>query len=304
MSTLENKVERLIVNEKDIKSYFEDRDNEEHTKIKSPIDYIEEIKEYFQGDYHKGALMPWKITHECFRIRPNELSIWGGWSGHGKSLILNQVMLEMMKTQKVMIASFEMKPRSTLARAIRQTSGVTNPTEKYIETFCDKADGKLFLYDQQGMVTPNMVMSVIYYSAEKLGCTQIVIDSLMKCGINEDDYQGQKAFVDKLSVAARDLSIHIHLVCHSRKSTDEALYAPKKHDVSGSVNITNLADNVFVQYRVDKDKHEQTGKYSDLELSQMPDAKLYCFKQRHFEWDGHFELWFNIDSLAFRETMI
>ena len=304
MSTLESKVNKLIVSESEIRSYFDERDNDEHLRIKSPKDYIEEIKEYFTGDYHKGALLPWEITHDCFRVRPNELTIWSGWSGHGKSLILNQVMLEMMKSQKIMIASFEMKPRSTLARAIRQSSGVANPKESYIEKFCEKADGKLYLYDQQGMVTPKMVLSVIYYSAEKLGCTQIVIDSMMKCGINEDDYQGQKSFVDKLSVAARDLNIHVHLVCHSRKSADETLAPPRKHDVSGSANITNLADNVFVQFRVDKDKHEQTGRKSALELSNMPEAILYCVKQRHYEWEGSFNMWFNLDNLRYRETII
>ena len=146
-------------------------------------------------------------------------------------------------------------------------------------------------------------MSVIYYSAEKLGCTQIVIDSMMKCGVAEDDYQGQKKFVDELSVAARDLNIHIHLVAHSRKSSDES-NIPSKHDVSGSANITNLADNVFVQYRVDKEKKRASGRYSDAEILEIPDAMLYCVKQRHYEWEGSFQFWFNIDSLRYRETII
>jgi twinkle protein len=304
MTTLEDKVEKLIISEKEIRSYFDSRDNEEHTKIKSPKDYIEEIKEYFVGDYHKGALLPWKCAKDCFRVRPSEMSIWSGWSGHGKSLVLNQVMLEMLKEQKVMIASFEMKPRSTLARAIRQTANSSNPEPDFIEKFCERADGKLWLYDQQGMVTPSMVMSVIYYSAEKLGCTQIVVDSMMKCGVAEDDFQGQKRFVDELSTAARDLNIHIHLVAHSRKRSDESMAPPSKHDVSGSANITNLADNVFVQFRVDKAKHEASGRHTALEMAQMPDAMLYCVKQRHFEWEGSFQLWFNVDSLRYREHMI
>jgi hypothetical protein len=36
------------------------------------------------------------------------------------------------------------------------------------------------------------VLEVIYYCAEKLGVKLIVIDSLMKCGINEDDLNKQK----------------------------------------------------------------------------------------------------------------
>ena len=45
----------------------------------------------------------------------------------------------------------------------------------------------------------------------------MVLDSLMKCGIAEDDLNGQKAFLNKIAVAARDLDIHIFLVAHSTK---------------------------------------------------------------------------------------
>jgi len=304
MKTLEDKVKNLIVSEKEIRSYFDERDNDEHLKIKSPSDYIDDVKEYFSGDYHKGTLLPWLSSKNCFRIRPSEMTIWSGWSGHGKSLILNQIMMHLLADHKCMIASFEMQPRSTLARSIRQVSGMLKPSDEYITEFCRRADRKLYLYDQQGVVTPSTVLSVIYYSVEQLGCSQIVIDSLMKCGVAEDDYQGQKEFVDKLCVAARDLNCHIHLVAHSRKTNDEIAKAPKKHDVSGSANITNLADNVFIQYRVDKESKRQTGRYSDEDIAKMPDSILYCVKQRHYEWEGNLQFYFDVDSLRYRDIIL
>ncbi|MEX5606384.1 bifunctional DNA primase/helicase, partial [Pseudomonas syringae] len=72
----------------------------------------------------------------------------------------------------------------------------------------------------QGTVKAKMMLAVIRYCAEKLKVNHFVIDSLMKCGIGEDDYNGQKAFLDSLTSIARDTGIHLHLVAHSRKAKD------------------------------------------------------------------------------------
>ena len=56
-------------------------------------------------------------------IKPSEVSIWTGWSGHGKSTLLGQVITAgVCQGEKVCIASFEMRPKKTLGRIIRQIS--------------------------------------------------------------------------------------------------------------------------------------------------------------------------------------
>jgi len=300
MTTLTSKLQDMVVNQNEIKSYFAER-SEEITKIKSPTAYIEEIKEYFSGDFHKGLLLPWSKTHDDFRVRPAEVTIWAGYSGAGKSMFTNQIMLGLMKTEKVMLASFELRPVSSCQRAIRQTLGGNNPTHDYIEQWVEHADGKLFLYDQQGVVTPETVLEVVYYSAEKLKCSQIILDSFMKCGIDEQDYQQHKKFIDQLCIAARDLKIHIHLVAHARKRADDIMKPPTKHDVSGSANITNLVDNCFIVYRTDKDSKLESGKITEQEYDMMPTTMVYCVKQRHHEWEGHWSFWFDPESLRFSE---
>jgi twinkle protein len=137
------------------------------------------------------------------------------------------------------------------------------PTDSYIEEFLNRADNKLWIYDQLGSTNANKVLSVIYYGAEQLGIQHFVVDSLMKCSINEDDYNGQKKFVDQLCIAARDLNVHIHLIAHSRKTIDETTHTPSKFDVAGSATITNLADNCVSVYRnkkkyTRKNKHKNT----------------------------------------------
>ena len=302
MSTLRDKLDNMVVNQNEIKSYFAER-SEEITKIKSPTAYIDEIKEFFKGDYHKGLLLPWSKTHDDFRIRPAEVTIWAGYSGAGKSLFTSQIMMSLVRmNQKVLLASFELRPVSSCQRAIRQSLGGTKPTEDYIEDWLDLCDGKLFLYDQQGYITPETVLEVIYYSVEKLKCTQIILDSLMKCGVAEDNYQEQKEFIDKLCIAARDLKCSIHLVAHARKRSDDLMKAPTKHDVSGSANITNLVDNVFIVHRTNKDKRLKDGDITVEEHKELPSTWVSCVKQRHYEWEGEWSFWFDPDALRFNPT--
>jgi len=300
MSTLKDKVKGMIINESEIQSYFSTRDNDEHTNIHNPSSYINQIQEYFTGDYHKGTVLPWDKTHEGFRVRPGEVSIYSGFSGSGKSMILSQIMLGLLKKGlKTTLASFELQPRSSLARLLRQMSGSRLPSNEFIQEKINNLDGHLYLYDQQGTVGIESIMSVIYYSAEKLDVKIVIVDSLMKCGVAEDDYEGQKKFIDRICVAARDLNIHIFVVAHSKKSNSEYTDAPTKHSVSGSTHITNLVDNVFVVHRTHKQQRLELGQISHDDYLNIPDAQLYLVKQRHYEFEGHWNFDFDPDSLNY-----
>ena len=302
--SLEEKVENLIVNEDKIKNYFFRRESDEYRKIKSPDNFIESTIGYFAGEIQSGAYLPFDKA-ENFRLRLGEVTTWSGYSGHGKSMLLSYVTLKLIENYKVMICSFEMSCRSTLARYIRQSVGTNDPTESAITQFCNDATGKLFLYDQLGSTNPTAVLSVIYYGAEQLGIQHFVVDSLMKCSINEDDYNGQKKFVDQLCIAARDLNIHIHLVAHSRKTIDETSHTPGKFDVAGSATITNLADNCVSVYRNKrKEKDILEGKIEEGQIKLIPDAYMSINKQRHFEWEGSIPLWFEPKSLRYRDKPI
>lgn len=302
--SLEEKVNSLIVDEDKIKNYFFRRDSDEYRKIKSPDTFIESTIGYFSGEIQSGAYLPFDKA-ENFRLRLGETTIWSGYSGHGKSMLLSYVTLKLIENYKVMICSFEMSCRSTLARYIRQSVGTSEPTESAITKFCTDATGKLFLYDQLGSTNPTAVLSVIYYGAEQLGIQHFVVDSLMKCSINEDDYNAQKKFVDQLCIAARDLNIHIHLVAHSRKTVDETTHTPSKFDVAGSATITNLADNCVSVYRnKKKEKDLMEGKLSEEDAKIVPDGFMAVNKQRHFEWEGSVPLWFQPKSLRYRDKPI
>ena len=272
-------LEDILVTDKEIEGYMKSRDTGEHLKIKRPSEYLDDVEKYFSEDLTGGLELPFKKTVDDFKIRMGEITLLTGYSGHGKSAWLNQVMLGLMKQEKTMIASFEMLPKATLGRMCQQT-GEAMPNYEYIKDFLSKLEHNLYLYDPEGETTSEKVLEVIYYCAEKLNVKLMVIDSLMKCGINEDDLNKQKSFANKLAVASRDLGIHIFIVAHSRKTANEHDNA-SKFDVAGSANLTNLVDNVISVHRNKKREEEVLNGSLDTEIMNQPPSAVYLLKQRH-----------------------
>ena len=293
----------------DFAQYEQETDAQQ--KVKSAAVWVQELIDRIRSPIRQPrAVMPWRKTHSLIAFRPGEVTIWGGANGNGKSLVTGQIALSLLsQDQKVCIASFEMKPSKTLERMGRQFSGFNADDPafagsdqareellKVYQQFKEWTDARLWLYDQQGTVTTAQIIAVTRYCAKELGVSHFFIDSLMKCVAGEDDYNGQKKFVDELTAIARDYQIHIHLVHHIRKPADES-HKPSKYDYKGSGAITDQVDNVISVWRnkaKEKDR-EQNKPIKDTD----PDALLICDKQRNGEWEGSIGLWFDKPSMQY-----
>ena len=77
-------LEDIIVTDKEIEGYMATRDSGEHLKIKSPKEYLDDVKYYFNDDITSGLGLPFHKTHTDFRVRSGEVSLVTGYSGHGK----------------------------------------------------------------------------------------------------------------------------------------------------------------------------------------------------------------------------
>ena len=254
-----------------------------------------------------SSTMPWRKTHGHFRFRPGEVSLYAGSNGGGKSLVTGQIALGLVQQQqKVCIASFEMKPKRTLYRMLRQFSGqnidsiVFVDRVRVIHGLLDRLyvflQNKLWFYDQQGSTTAREVIAMARYCAVELGIQHVFIDSLMKCVPAEDDYNAQKYFVDELTALARDHNIHVHLVHHIRKLNSEETQ-PNKHDIKGTGAITDQVDNVLLMWRNKKKER------AALPEDSQPDAILAVEKQRNGEAEESISLWYHSDSQQYVETI-
>lgn len=282
----------------DLRDYLTAPKDAEHVKPASA--FRQQTVDSFYGEKaDPGCLLPWHKTHDLIKLRPGDLSIWAGINGHGKSVLLNQVMIGLMaQGERVCIASLEMKPRQTLRRMVKQFVGNPEPTISAIDDFYQWTDGRLWLYDQIGTVKAERMVAVIRYCIDRLKVTHFVVDSLMKCGIGVDDLNLQKAFVDELSTLVKDTNTHVHLVAHSRKRENE-LKAMDKFDVKGAGEITDMADNVFTILRNKSKEVEARKEKPKADILEKPDAYLNCDKQRNGEGEGIVGLYFDSESFQF-----
>lgn len=303
------KIRVIRAQEIDVEKYL--KANDVTHQVHEARAYLEEMKVDLASPVKEVThVMPWSKSHESFRFRAGEVTIYAGSNGGGKSLITGQIALGLIKqNQKLCIASFEMKPKRTLFRMLRQFTGknIEAPMfqgkvqmlTKEIDRFKTFADKRLFIYDQQGTTSSDQVIAMARYCAVELNIKHVFIDSLMKCVAGEDDYNAQKHFVDELTAVARDHQIHIHLIHHIRKLQNEEIQ-PNKNDIKGSGAIADQVDNVLLMWRNKKKEHDlNAGKTNKIA---EPDAMLMCEKQRNGESEEWFNLWYHRDSQQFIES--
>lgn len=281
-------------------------------RVKRATEWSASIKEsYLNSKNDTKIVLPWTKTHGSFAFRDGEVTVYAGGNGGGKSLITGQIALHLLRQgQKVCIASFEMKPEKTLERMVRQFSGeyIDEPLAGDLTHYYDSLFGrfdaylgdKMYLYDQQGTTSTDKVIAMSRYCALELGVKHIFIDSLMKCVKGEDDFNGQKNFVDELTALARDHNIHIHLVHHIRKLVSEE-QQPNKHDLKGSGSISDQVDNVFLVWR-NKKKENMRNRGEQVDETQ-PDTFLMCEKQRNGEAQDWYYLYYHSASQQFLDTL-
>ncbi len=244
-------------------------------------------------------MLPWSKTQNIIILRPGEVSLWGGYNGHGKSQILGMVAAWGIKESRWLIASMEMPPRKTMRRMLRQVSGCVRPSDEYIKRFSKWTDGKLWIYDQTDTVNHEKILGMVHYAAQELNIKHIVIDSLMKCGFRGSKEQvssQQVDFVDRICWAAKAFNMHVHIVHHMRKGegNQSEYQRPGKHDFRGAGEIADLVDNQFIVHR-NKRKESLRDKGEQVDES-SPDVTLECTKQRHGDWEGLLKFWFNQEA--------
>lgn len=287
----------LIPDTIDLSAYLEP---EESISVKPASHFAERTLDALRGKSQaKGLYLPWPKTRDLFAIRRGELTLWTGFKGHGKSMLISQIFLHaMVQEEKVLIISPEFRPEGILLRKVRQAACTSRPAEPFARRFLKWAgDNRLWLFDHQGSLKPETVTGVIRYAVENHGVTQVLVDSLMKCGIAPDDYGRQKSFVDSLQSIAHQSDIHVHLVAHARKGENDDKPA-RLHDVKGASELCDMAENVLSVWK-NKKKLEAKSTGSNKHEAE-PDAMLIIDSQRNGDgWTGSIRLWYDPESFQF-----
>jgi twinkle protein len=244
--------------------------------------------------HEPGLSLPWEKTQGKVLIRPGKLAVWAGWTHHGKTQLVKQLMLHAIKnSEKPLVASMEEEVTDVWCDLATMACGNQEPLVPEVDRFVSFVKGNLWLYDQQGQVDAQKIQAVIRYAAAELKVTQVVIDSLMMLAVNRDDYEAQARFVGELKTTAKDTGVTVHLVAHMRKRDgkvgDET--PGDIHDISGGHEIASKADYVFIPWR-------------DKKPNASPACVLKVSKQRgRVNWLGSIQLNFHTGSKQFVEDV-
>jgi twinkle protein len=167
-----------------------------------------------------------------------------------------------------------------------------NPSQPFVAHVQEYWDGRLWMFDVVGSTKASYLIDVFRYARARYGVTCFFVDSLAKCGLAEDDYNGQKRFVEALCDFKNETDSTVFLVTHSRKLESEARIVDKM-DIKGTGAIADLADVITTLWR-NKGKEARPE-----EKAEEPDAWWYWQKNRNGDFEGAVSLWFEAQTYQF-----
>lgn len=214
-----------------------------------------------------------ELDRKIIGLFAGELSVLSGLNASGKTSWLNCLALNVIqKGFKVGIWSGEMQDWRFQGWLNQMAAGKNYVRKKEgYENFyyapynvCDKinewVDGKLFLYNNAYGAKWEQLFSDIKELVENEGVQLIVLDNLAALcidGYDSGTYANQTKFILDVKEYAKQKNIHVILVAHPRKQNDFL----RKESISGTADLTNIADNVFLIHRVGNDFEKRAGEF-------------------------------------------
>lgn len=194
-----------------------------------------------------------------------EVSVWSGLNSSGKSAFLIQQIVEYaLQGEKTIMFSGEMLDSMIQNILFRILAGKQNlkqskdgvywylDDEKKKQYISNWLNDKFYLYKNSQGMQAEKILSAIKFLVKKEKVKMVILDNLMIMNIrsfDENKYEAQAEFVKALSELSKELMIHIHIVMHPRKSSGFL----RKDDISGTADLTNAVDNVFIVHRNNRD---------------------------------------------------
>ena len=214
-----------------------------------------------------------ELDKKIIGLFAGELTVLSGLNASGKTSWLNCLALNVIQQGfKVAIWSGEMQDwrfqgwlnqMAAGKNYVRKKEGFENlyyTPSKVCEQINSWVDNKLFLYNNSYGNNWQQLFNDIKELVESEGVQLIVIDNLAALSIESYDsgtYANQTKFILDVKDYAKQKNIHVILVAHPRKQNDFL----RKESISGTADLTNIADNVFLIHRVGQDFQKRAGDF-------------------------------------------
>ena len=197
-------------------------------------------------------------------LNMSEVTLLSGSNSSGKSSWLNTLLLNIVQQgTNVALWSGELRPDILKAWLQMVAAGKDHlkPSAygngKYYvpqqvgEAIDQWLDGKFFIYNNEYGTKWQQIFNDMQ-ELLKAGVKVFTLDNLFSLDIDlfdGDKNNKQKELILQIKDFAKKNNVHIILVAHPRKS----LTFLRKNDISGTSDLTNAVDNVFIVHRVNND---------------------------------------------------
>lgn len=214
--------------------------------------------------------------------------ILSGKRGEGKSTFLSQIIANVIDDgEKVFIYSGELANHQFKYWLYLQVAGNENIINTGKDLYLDKEtikriDGwchdKAYIFDnriidnEEPLDLIKIIEEVILIYDVKMVCLDNLMTALID-NLENDYFRKQSKFVTELSKLAKKYNVIIILVAHPRKTNGNF----NNDDVSGSSNVTNLADVVLNFGRATEEEEEEEGynNYLSVMKNRLTGTVLY-----------------------------
>ena len=227
---------------------------------------------FSKGDFIPSGIAA--IDRRGIGFKRGMVSVWTGKRGCGKSSLLNMLILNAAQRGfKSALWTGELTEDMVKQWLYLQAAGKQHNhrldgtdyfvTNDYVVAKIDKWIDKYFwLFNNRYGDNFSQIEEQVRELVKDGGVDMIFLDNLMVLDIrmlDENKYDRQAVLLQRLEDLAKELNIHIHLVAHPHKSIGYI----RIDNISGSGDIGNKADNIFIMSRVNNDFRTSAPDYLD-----------------------------------------
>jgi twinkle protein len=233
----------------------------------SITDITEEILDLYDNGMPGGVSVGWKNLEDLYAVRPGEWTLVTGIPSHGKSELLDALMINLAQLHdwKFALCSPENQPlKRHAAKLLEKRVGkpFRNGPKAKMDSPC-LMQGLAWLNDHVHFILPpeddltiDSILSIAKSAVLKYGIKGLVIDPWNELDhskpipMTETEYISQS--LTKVRQFARKHEVHVWVVAHPTKMQKDGTGnypIPTPYDVSGSAHWRNKADNCLAVWR-------------------------------------------------------
>lgn len=230
-----------------------------HRRIESePIEEV--MLSYFSGPQDEMVSSGFEILDSLLEggFRMGGYTVVTGKTGSGKSTWISEVMIALLRAElRVWMGSFEMQPYR-VGRTMMKQAGIM-PVVENVEQFRNQVTHNgLFVSGSLGVLDPKAMADEMEYHLNERGVRHFVVDNLavMESAESGERYEKQVALMQRILRFCLSNRVHFYLLAHLRKMAGNA--RPDTQDIAGAAIIGQLAENVLLLTRTDKEDYQST----------------------------------------------